>query len=196
MRIVDLYGDIDCPNNTQSSRPHELCYCTFFNDSWSCPEKPDKLDKKYFFGYFDRHYSNGTGSKGRRFEWYLIFSISEETFRLVIVAVLLATRICEPSTTPTQAVSREIPTQAVSREKSTTMELVMQWKIALGFLLGAFVYRMIVFIMLMQCSTATEVELMTANAVLKIIFMFATGIQIYEYLTQIIPESLLSYLSD
>lgn len=194
--IVDFYGDPRCP--TQRQKP--MCYCTYFNDSWSCPEKGHQLDKKFSFGYLDGHRNlTNSSSNGRRLVKYLLFSIVEDACRSVVVIILLITRIyavCRPESwskgesecwrlpEPCDKTTKTVIT--IKRDKSTSKELDLQWKIAVGFLGGAFVHRMVALIMLQECDKPTEGGLQQANAVFKIIFMCTAG-KIHETQTCLCP---------
>lgn len=165
---------------TQRSKP--MCYCTYFNDSWSCPENGHYLDKKYSFGFFDRPPANWTNSsrRGRRLEKYLGWSIAEDAIRTVVVFTMLITRVyavCRPETW-CEGNSRSSKSQTVSnivRSKSTSKELDLQWKIAMGFLVFTFEHWLVVLIMLQQCDKPTGGGLQQANAAFKIMFMCTTS---------------------
>ncbi|XP_062520032.1 uncharacterized protein LOC134195044 isoform X2 [Corticium candelabrum] len=178
LATVDLYGHENC----KTERGTWMCYCSHMNDSWSCPENQYQLSSKYDRGYLweitHSQSDNSTGadanSQGKRFQLYYAYSTCQQAFLAAVAVVLIGIRIYE--------ICREKRKDeydhalSVVRSKSTSDELMLQWKIAGMFLLGCFIHRMVILFQLFNCASPTEGGLRKTNAVFELTFVSTSNL--------------------
>ena len=167
--IIDLYGHKNCTTN----RSKPMCYCGHLNESWSCVKKDTALPKKYNESYWWPWKNAGNlATNGKRLKMYFAWCAALESLLTVLMIVMFVLRL-HNAWSPPQSNKTE---HAVYRTIQRTKELVFQWRITGGFLLGPFARLVIVWIMIGACETgATQSGLRVLSGVAKTTFMFSAG---------------------
>ena len=128
--ITDLYSYKNCTTD----RLEGMCYCGHLNESWSCVEHDTALPKKYNESYWwqGKNAGNVTNS-GKRPKMYSAWCAALESLLTVLMIWMSVLRVQNAWSPPQPGTEH-----AVYRTIQKTKELVFQWRITGGFLLGSF----------------------------------------------------------
>lgn len=143
--ITMMYEATPCPTERISS---SLCRCHNLDKSWSCPS--------------DAVIVNGSGN----FQLYFSVSAAENGLLFLGVLILLVSRLRPTTSTPSPC---------YTREERRTKELILQLRIARGFLGVCVTHKVILLAMLFLCKKPTEGPSREASHFLELIFIISAG---------------------